>query len=892
MNYLKNINYTMIFAIVKRDLRRYFTNPSGYVFITLFIFLSAFAAFWQNRFFLNNLANLDQLNALFPFLLLLFIPAITMGVWADEKKQGTDELLFTLPATDLEIVLGKYFAVLGIYSASLILSLSHVAVLFWLGSPDIGLMIGNFFGYWLIGGALITVGMLASLLTDNMTIGFILGAVFCSIIIYLNSVLGIISEGLGNFAASLGVSVHFSDFARGIVSFSGLLYFMALAGIMIYLNVILIGRRHWPLEADGYKMWVHHLIRGLALLVALISFVTILGRMSFRLDVTAEQLHSLSGKTKTLLKALPDDRPVLIQAYVSKEVPQNYVQTRSNLIGFLKEISANSRNKVQVLIHETEPFTEQARDAREKFGIMARELPDHSRASASFSQVFMGVAFTSGAEEQVVPFFDRGLPVEYELVRSIRVVTKTDRKKIGVLNTEVKLFGGFDFTSMRSTPSWPVVEELKKQYEVVQINATTPIEEEIDGLLVAMPSLLPQPQLDNLLNFIEKGNPTLLLIDPLPVINIGLSPSEPAGGNQKPFNRNQGPPPEPKGNIQEFMTKIGIGWNTTQITWDSYNPHPDLAQIPPEIIFIGSGNKNLESFNKENAASAGLQELVLMYPGSIRRAAGTDYDFQPLLRSSVTSGSLDYRQMVQRSFFGTQLVTRGLRRIPNSIDYTLAAYLKGEIAPVDSNQATKTINVIAIADLDFISQQFFELRKMGVENLNFDNVTFFLNCMDLLVGDESFIELRTRRVKHRTLESVEARMQDYVIIRSQEQQDAETEAQNALSVAQRRLNEKGAEVRQRGDLDAQTKQIMAQNLQQAENKRFEALKAQIEAEKETKIATSKEAMESHIRRIQNTIKSIAVIAPPIPVFGFGVWFFVRRRKREREGAAAARRLRS
>ena len=704
MNYLKNINYTMIIAIVKRDLRRYFTNPSGYVFITLFIFLSAFAAFWQNRFFLNNLANLDQLNALFPFLLIFFIPAITMGVWADEKRQGTDELLLTLPATDLEIVLGKYFAVLGIYSASLILSLSHVLVLFWLGSPDIGLMIGNFFGYWLIGGALISVGMLASLLTNNTTIGFIVGAVFCSIIVYLNSALGIISESLGNLAASLGVSGHFGDFARGIISFSGLLYFMALAGIMIYLNVILISRRHWPLEADGYKMWVHHLIRGVALLVALISFVTILGRISFRLDVTAEQLHSLSNKTKTLLKELPDDRPVLIQAYLSKEVPQNYVQTRSNLIGFLKEVSANSGNKVQVLIHETEPFTEQARDAREKFGITARELPDMSRASASFSQVFMGVAFTSGAEEQVVPFFDRGLPVEYELVRSIRVVTKTDRKKIGVLNTEVKLFGGFDFNTMRSTPSWLVVEELKKQYEVVQINATTPIEEEMDGLLVAMPSLLPQAQLNNLLNYIESGNPTLLLIDPLPVINIGLSPSEPAGGNQNPFQRNQGPPPEPKGNILEFMTTIGIGWNTTQITWDSYNPHPDLAQIPHEIIFIGSGNENSDSFNKENVASAGLQELVLMYAGSIRRAAGTEYDFQPLLRSGFKSGSLDYRQMVQRGFFGSQLISRGLRRIPNSIDYTLAASVRGEIAAADSTQSSKSTNIIVIADLDFISQ--------------------------------------------------------------------------------------------------------------------------------------------------------------------------------------------
>ncbi len=882
-----NLNKAAIKAIVRRDLRIYFSNPTGYVFITLFIFLSAMAAFWQERFFMNNLANLDQLNSLFPMLLLFFVPALTMGVWAEERKEGTDELLLTLPATDLEVVLGKFLATLGIYTASLLLSFSHILVLFWLGRPDLGLMFGNYLGYWFIGAAMIATGMLASLLTSNVTIAYILGAVFCAFFAFVDNLGALFSEGVKRFLEPLGVFGHFGDFSRGVVSLSGLLYFLTLTATMVYLNVVLISRRHWPLHAEGYKMWLHHLVRGVALVLGVISLNAIISRASFRLDVTAEQLHSLSGETKKLIKELPENRPVFIQAFVSKEVPQQYVETRENLMSFLNEMYAVGGERVQVLVHDTEPYTEQARDAREKFAITPVEVPITGSGRANTAQVFMGVAITCGAEEQVIPFFDRGLPVEYELARGIRIVAKTERKKIGIVNTEAKLFGGFDFQSFRSNPAWPVVEELKKQYEVVQINATSPITEKVDGLLVALPSALPQEEMDNLMAAIAAGTPALILDDPLPVFDIGLSPSEKSGGNQNPFTRNQGPPPKPKGDINRFMGKLGVSWNSAAIAWDTYNPHPDLAQIPPQIVFVGHGNQNAEAFNPKNNASSGLQEVVLLYPGAIQNATNTGTEFQPLLKSSFASGVLNYNQMVQRSFFGTQLVNRGFRLIPNNVDQILAAHIKS----ADSSSTGKKTNVVFIADLDFIGEQFFELRKRGFENLNFDNVTFLLNCMDLLVGDESFITLRKRRVKHRTLEAVEERTKEYVEQRAKDEEAAESSAQKALEDAQRRLNEAVAQVRQRGG-DEQTVQIMAKSAQETENRRFEVQKANIEAQKEAQIQRSKESMETQIRRIQSNIKTFAVLLPPIPVFVLGVMIFLRRSKREREGAAAARRLRS
>lgn len=877
-------------ALCKRDLRLYFSNPTGYVFITLFIFLSAAAAFWQQRFFLNNLANLDQLNDMFPFLVILFIPAITMGVWADEKKQGTDELLLTLPATDVEVVLGKYLSTFGIYTAALLLSLSHLVVLFWLGNPDLGLMAANYFGYWLLGAAFVSLGMFASLLSRNVTIAFILGAIFCAALVQLAPVGGVLGRGVERSLHRLTVWEPFSDFSRGVVSFSGLVYFISVTATMLYFNVIVIGRRNWPPQADGYRMGFHHSLRAFAVVVAVVALNSLIGRASLRVDFTAEKLHSLSKETRRLLREIPKDRPVLVQAYLSKEVPTSFVQTRANLVGFLKEIDAAAGGRVEVLIHDTEPFSQEARDAREKFGIVPVDVPV-LQGRVQNTQVFLGVAFTCGAEEDVIAFFDRGLPTEYELARSIRVVAGTERRRIGILNTEAKLFGGIDFNTFRSEPGWPVVEELKKQYDVVQISATDEIAEQLDALLVALPSSLSQEEMDNLLAYIEAGHPTLLLDDPLPIVDVSLSPSEDAGAGMNPFMRGRGPQPKPKGDIAAFLSRLGIRWQTPQVIWDSYNPHPDLANLPPEVVFVGRGNNNPASFNVSYPATSDLQEVVFMFPGTIDPAANSKYSFEPLLKTGTMSGALHYEDFVQKSFFGTQVVNPRQARRPTAADYTLAAYVHGE-PPADTTAAGgRNVKLIMVADLDFVSEQFFEIRKRGIEGFNFDNVTFVLNCIDMLVGDDSFIALRNRRVKHRTLETVENKTAEYVERRAADEHQAVLEAQRALLQAQGRLDQKVREMRARADLDEQAKEIMARNLQEVESRRFEAVKATIDAERDAKLQRSKENTEGEIRKIQNGIKLLAGLAPPVPIFIVGIFVFLRRKKREKEGAAAARRLR-
>jgi len=894
----------------------YFSSPSGYVFITLFIFMSAAAAFWQDRFFLQNLANLDQLNIVFPFLLVFFIPALTMGVWSEEKKLGTDELLLTLPASDIEVVLGKYLAVLGIYTSSLGLSLSYVLVLFYLGSPDLGLMFGNYTGYWLAGAALIAVGMLASLLTRNATVAFILAGLFCALLVATGGAVGSVFPGFERSAMALGVFLHFDDFAKGIVSLSGVIYFVSIGSFFLYLNVLVLSRRHWPTRADGYPMWTHQIVRGTAIVIALISFGVLVTRFSVRVDVTAEQLHSLSDETRALLAELPEDRPVFIQAYVSPVVPEPFVQTRSNLISILEEIDAIGGSRVEVLIHDTEAFTDAAREARETFGIGPRPVRNVSTARSEVEQVYLGVAFTCGAEEQVVGFFDVGLPAEYEIMRSIRVVARAERKRIGVVATMANLFGGTNFQQSEFTPQWSVITELRKQYDVVEISPEMAIAQDVDALLVPLPSSLQTDEQGFVADYIRSGKPALILVDPLPAVNPTLSPTEWVGDGN-PFTYPPGQPrPGPRGNVREWIGRLGVDWEPTRIVWDSYNPHPELAHMPEDVVFLGAGNENDATFSAADPMTSQLQELVLLYPGQLGPTDDARYEFEPLLRSGAVSGTNGYFSLVRGSPYGPQVNPSPPRRQDDD-DYILAARVRfvgpeTAVAPQsadgdregDGDEETEElveaedlsvdpageVDIIVVADLDFVSEQFFAIRQQAPGGLNFDNITFFLNAMDTLLEEDSFIDLRSRRARHRTLERVEAQTAEYIQQRTTEERQAEEDAEQALTDAQQRLNDRVEELQARTDIDAQTKQIMVRNLEEVENRRLSVLSTNINTEKDTRIQASRESMESQVRQIQTSIKTFAILLPPVPVIVLGVVIFARRQRREREGAVAARRL--
>lgn len=867
-----------ILAVVRKELAGYFSNPTAYVFITLFVFLSGVAAFWNDRFFARNLANLDTLNGWFPALLLFLIPAITMSAWADERKQGTDELLLTLPAGENDLLLGKFAGCGAIYAICLAFAGFHAVVLAFLGKPDIGVMAATYLGYLLAGLALCGVGVAASTLSSSPTVSFIASAVACGVLVGL----GLLADLLGPGAAwmrAIALPTHMESFGRGVVDLADVAYFAAVAATGVWFAVQVVRSR----RRGGWSGGWHTPIRLAAILLAAAGALTFLSRAGARVDATAERLWSIDTTTRKIIGEIPSERPVAITAYVSNRVPGDLVQQRETLLGLLREIESIGGGRVQVRIVSPEPGSESAREADRAYGIKPRVVPSDEAGAGGTTEVFLGLAIVGGAgnDPAVVPFLSRGLSAEYELARSIRAAGAAKRKKVGILDTQAGLFGAFDFQTMSPGRDWPIVTELRKQYEVQRVTAAADMPADLDVLLIAQPSTLTDPQLASVVSHIKAGRATLIFEDPFPLVNPQIATSEP---RQRPNPMMGAMQQDPKANLAPLWESLGASVPGDAVVWDTFNPHPQLAETPNEFIWVARRPGDLsQPFNESEPITGGLQECVVLFAGRIERlersgdAAMKSPEFVPLLRSSPSSGRVAYADVMQRNMFGGGALNPNRRPTRVGQSQTLAAHIRG---------GENRVNCVVVGDLDLISETFFSIRESGFSGMEFDNVTFVLNAVDALAGDQSLLDLRKKRRAFRTLEALESRRQEELQVTKDAELAARAEAETRLREAQDRLDAKVREVEGRKDLDDTTRRILLESTRAAEQRRLNVQQAAIEDQQRRQIEDAKLRTRQEIERIQMTIRVAAVALPPIPALATGLIVFIRRRALDASGRRA------
>jgi ABC-2 type transport system permease protein len=911
-------------AVFKRNFVAYFSNPTGYVFICVFVLLGSLAAFWPPEFFNANLANLDQLNRYLPSILLVFIPAITMSVWAEERRQGTDELLLTIPASDWEVVFGKYLATVGIYTVALLFScVCNLIILLRWGTPDGGLFLANYLGYWFVGLAMLAIGMVASFLTSNLTVAFILGLVLNAPLAMADRAGAVMGPKLAAAVRGWSLAEQFSDFGRGVVSLSSIAYFLGVVAVCLYVAMVLIGRRLWTGRRDGGSLGLHYAARALGLAAAAVGAVLFLRAWDVRPDLSEGRISSLSADTRRLLAGLESDRPIDIKAYVSPTVPEDYAQTRLNLLNMLRQLQRLGAGKIRVEVIPTEPKTEAAALASQQFGIEPVTVLSRVRGTYRDEEIFLGCAFTSGLEKVVVPFFDKGTPVEYELIRSICTAAQQKRRRLGVLTTDADLFGGFDMMSGQQRPRQPLIDELEKQYDVVQVDPTAPITEKYDVILAVQPSALGPEQLANFVAAVQAGQPVAIFEDPLPALMQGVpGTGQPRRGPGGPMAMFQ-PQGQPKGDINLLWQTLGVKLGAAAgrpamgqmgvepyVVWQDYNPHPKL-ELPGEFVFIdadmgaASGEKAV-GFNQGQSITAGLQEVLFPFPGSVMKEESADVSFTPLAQTGTRSGTIEVEQVM-----GNRGDMRQLRVFekPGRQAMTLAALIerRGSAPAADAKEgdaaaqrAAPPIRAVVVADIDLLDGRIFGLRNRPDEvfGLDFDNVTFALNVLDTLAGDDRFLDIRKRKPKHRTLERIED-----TVAEAREQADAERQKFIAeFDAAEREANasmqkevgefeKKIAELESAGDADPQAAMQAVQQLasrQRLAQRRLDTKIEQLKRKRDAEVETVERQLGAKVRQEQDRQKWLAVLLPPIPPLVVAFFVYFRRRAMEREGVSKAR----
>ncbi len=921
------------YAVLKRNFLGYFANPTGYVFLCLFVLLTSMAAFWPHAFFSDNLGSLAQLNKWFVYIMLFFIPAITMSIWAEERRQGTDELLLTLPADDFDIVIGKYSAAVFIFTSSLLFSqISTFIVLLSLtmGEVDVGLFFVNYLGYWFIGLAMIAVGMVASFLTNNLTVGFILGALFNAPLAFAQqsdviAPSNFVARRLKNFS----LLEQFDNFGRGVLSSASTIFFVLIAIFGLYLCMVLVGRRHWSGGKGGQLMFLHFLGRALLIAVMVVAGSEFLQNFDlFRFDATEGQVSSLSPTTRKMIKELKPERPIVVDAFLSADMPEQYAKVKYEIVSLLKEFESTaslSGIPIEVRINGDIERRSEAEDmAKQQFGIEPRTVQVRERGVLADRPILLGAAFRSGLEKVVVPFFEPGVPVEYELVQALNTVSRPSRKKLGVLKTDAQVSGGISMQQMRQVPRQQILGDLEKQYEIVDVDASSPIDVNLyDCLLAVQPSSLTPEQMINFVAAVQAGLPTAIFEDPMPVAIDMPGTGEPKQAGNPMFGGGQ---QTPKGDIRELWKSLQIdvpgkpnfsGGINPDIVWQRYNPYPMLTQLrqaTDQWIFIGDDKSNdADYLSEQSEITAGLEEIMFLYAGAVRPLDNATLDILPLATTGPQSGLIafddvnmqnaDYEQvrMSQGPAIGNQNIAVLIRGEENK---TAGNIPNDEQASSDPPTA-KPIHAVYVADADCMSDVFVNIRNQpdayGEINFRMQNVSFVLNVVDVLTGELDYPKVRRHVPGYTTLRLVERRADDartaaaaqrreFSDKYTEETQNAEAEA----TKAEEEFNKKLTALQERGVADVgQQKELMAamQQLQATAGvlqRSLEVKKQRFQRERDEKIAEVESQADRQIREIQNYYKMLAVFIPPIPPLLVGVIVFVSRRLREREGISKSR----
>ncbi len=502
-----------IWTVARHEVRGYFDQPTAYVLVVAFLGISLFLGF--RNMYASNLASMRPLFDLLPVLFAVFVPAATMRTLAEERRGGTLEWLMAQPISEAEVIAGKFLGNWIFVLIALAGTVPTAIGMLMASEADPGIVTAQYLGAALLAGQLVALGIWASSMTRNQITAFIIAAALSFVLFLIG--LPVVQIGLppalSGALARLSVVSHFENVARGVVDLRDVLYFVSTAALFLVLAVGAVSRERLSNIRPEFK----RLRAGSAVFIVLVLMANLLGSyVRGRLDLTAENLYTLSEGTKDLLGEIDD--VVQIKLYASAELPPEIqIQLRDvrDLLADMRVASGGG-----VVVSELNPDDdEDAASEASAFGIFPIEFNVLRDDEFQIRRGYYGLAMTYADDEEVMPLIERTDDLEFRLASAIYRMTTETRPRVNFVE-------GFDTKGLDDIPG--LRESLGGRYEIGSVAIAGESGSVISGdstavLIVAgATATLDSLAVERVEEYVDQGGAALLLME-----SILLNPQTP-----------------------------------------------------------------------------------------------------------------------------------------------------------------------------------------------------------------------------------------------------------------------------------------------------------------------------------------------------------------------------
>ncbi len=396
-----------ILAVTRKELRGYFGSPMAVIFIGAFLAATLFTFFWVAAFFSRGIADVRPLFQWTPVLLIFLVAALTMRQWSEEQRVGTLEILLTLPVSTVQLVLGKFLAVVALVALALALTLLLPLTVALLGNLDWGPVFGGYLASILLAAAYAAIGLAVSSRTDNQIVTLISTVLLCGVLYLVGSsgVTNFVGQNTGEILRAIGVGSRFESIQRGVVDLRDLLYYGTLTGVFLVLNVLSLKMKSW---SHGERTRPQR--TGLKLTSALLVANLILANVwayplnGLRVDLTEQREFSLSQATRDLLDNLQE--PLLIRGYFSAKTHPLLAPLVPTVRDMLREYEIASGGMVQLEIIDPAEDPDKEAEANQVYGISPSPFQISDRYETSVINAYFDILIRYGDQNQVLNFQD------------------------------------------------------------------------------------------------------------------------------------------------------------------------------------------------------------------------------------------------------------------------------------------------------------------------------------------------------------------------------------------------------------------------------------------------------------------------------------------------------